>query len=307
MLSGTVTTTAPPLSGEQMELRLDDQRAVVVEVGGGLREYDVAGRQILDGYGDDEVCPAAAGAILVPWPNRVRGGRWEYDGTGQQLDLTEPGAGNAIHGLTRWTPWRLRRIDAAAATASVRIHPRPGWPLLVDVSVDWRLGPDGLTATLIAVNAGTRHAPFGCGFHPYFAVDGGASAATLMLPARRRLVLDGGVPTGETVAFAPGGGAFAVGEQVLDDCLDDLGRDERGVARASVIGADGRGAELWCDAALTHLMVFTADTLPPERRRRSVAVEPMSCPPDALRSGDGLVWLEPGGAATFRWGISRVG
>jgi aldose 1-epimerase len=299
-------TTAPPLSGEQMELRLDDQRAVVVEVGGGLREYEVGGRQVLDGYGEDEVCPGAAGAILVPWPNRVRGGRWDFEGTEQQLDLTEPRAGNAIHGLTRWTPWRLRRIDAAAATASVRIHPRPGWPPLVDVSVDWRLGPDGLTTTLIAINAGARRAPFGCGFHPYFAIAGGANGATLRVPARRRLVLEGGLPAGETVPFSQPDAPFAVGDQVLDDCLVDLVRDEHGVARASVVGADGRGAELWCDAALTHLMVFTADTLAAERRRRSVAVEPMSCPPDALRTDDGLVWLDPGRAATFRWGISAL-
>ena len=297
----------PPPSGEQLELRLDDQRAVIVEVGGGLREYEVGGRAVVDGYGLHERCPAAAGAVLVPWPNRVRGGHWTYDGAEQQLDLSEPAAGNAIHGLARWRSWRLRRLDAAAATASIRIHPQPGWPVAVDVAVDWRLGPGGLSATVSAVNPGDRPAPFGCGFHPYLAVDGGAGAAVLTLPARRRLVLDSQLPTGATVPFDGPATPFSVGDQIFDDCLADLVRDTDGTVRATALGGDGCGATVWGDAGITHLMVFTGDTLGPPRRRRSVAIEPMSCPPDALRSGEGLHWLDPGGSATFRWGIAAVG
>lgn len=297
---------APPPSGEQLELHLGDQRAVVVEVGGGLRRYEVAGRRVVDGYELDERCPGGAGAVLVPWPNRVRGGRWTYQGEEQQLELTEPAAGNAIHGLGRWLAWRLHRVDAAAVTASVRIHPRPGWPVRVDVSVDWRLGPEGLSATVTAVNPGDRRAPFGCGFHPYLAVDGGAGSAVLTLPARRRLVLDQQLPTGATEPFEPASTPFAIGDRTYDDCFDDLVRDAGGIVRASAVGRDGRGASVWGDAAITHLMVFTADTLPGDRRRRSVAIEPMSCPPDALRTGDGLTWLDPGGSATARWGISPI-
>ena len=297
----------PPPSGEQLELRLEDQRAVIVEVGGGLRGYEAGGRAVVDGYALEERCPAAAGAVLVPWPNRVRGGRWTYEGAEQQLDLTEPAAGNAIHGLARWSPWRLHRVDAAAATAAIRIGPQPGWPVAVDVSIDWRLDPGGLGAVLTAANPGDRRVPLGCGFHPYIAVAGGVDAAVLTLPARRRLVLEAQLPTGASQPLGSPEAPFALGARALDDCFADLLHDGDGIVRATAIGADGRGASVWGDAGITHLMVFTGDTLGLPRRRRAVAIEPMSCPPDALRSGEGLLWLDPGASATFRWGISPIG
>jgi aldose 1-epimerase len=279
---------------------------VIVEVGGGVRSYDLGDRPVLDGYGLEERCPGAAGAVLVPWPNRVRGGCWTYEGATQQLELSEPAAGNAIHGLARWVAWRLRRIDEAAATASLRIHPQPGWPVTMDVAVEWRLGPRGLDATVIAVNAGDRRVPFGCGFHPYVAVEGGAGAATITVPARRRLVLEAQLPTGATEPFAPVATPFALGDRAFDDCFDDLVRGADGIVRATATGQGGRGATVWGDGAITHLMVFTGDTQPPARRRRSVALEPMTCPPDALNSGAGLLWLDPGEVATVRWGVSPI-
>ena len=49
-------------------------------------------------------------------------------------------------------------------------------------------------------------------------------------------------------------------------------------------------------------MLFTGDPLP-DVARRSLAVEPMTCPPDAFRSGEDLIRLEPGGSFTSTWGI----
>ena len=67
-------------SGEQIELELGDQRVVVVEVGGGLREYAAGGRAVLDGYDEDELCSSGRGQLLIPWPNRIADGRYEFDG-----------------------------------------------------------------------------------------------------------------------------------------------------------------------------------------------------------------------------------
>jgi aldose 1-epimerase len=49
-------------SGQQIEIVLGDQRAVVVEVGGGLRSYQAGRRELLDGYGADEMCSLGPGA-----------------------------------------------------------------------------------------------------------------------------------------------------------------------------------------------------------------------------------------------------
>ena len=67
-------------SGEQFEIAFADQRAVVVEVGGGLRTYSAAGREMIDGYGQEEMAHRAAGRCSCPWPNRIAGGGYEFAG-----------------------------------------------------------------------------------------------------------------------------------------------------------------------------------------------------------------------------------
>ena len=90
----TMTSPTAP-SGEQLELVHRDRQAVVVEVGGGLRTLAVGGREVLDGYAVDELCTSGRGQVLMPWPNRIEDGRYEFDGRRHQLPLTEPGEGNA--------------------------------------------------------------------------------------------------------------------------------------------------------------------------------------------------------------------
>jgi aldose 1-epimerase len=94
-------------SGEQFELAHGDQRAVVVEIGAGLRTHSINGQELLDGYGADEICSSGRGQVLIPWPNRLEDGSYEFDGRRHQLPLTEPRRGNAIHGLVRSVPWTV--------------------------------------------------------------------------------------------------------------------------------------------------------------------------------------------------------
>ena len=301
--------TVPP-SGDQFEIASGDQRAVVVEVGGGLRTYTAAGRDVLDGYGADEMCSGGRGQVLSPWPNRVAGGRWDHDGQPRQLALTEPAAGNAIHGLVRWASWTADEHSSDAVTMIYRLHPQPGWPGTLDLRVHYALDADGLSVTTEARNAGSERCPYGTGAHPYLTV-GGATVdeATLTLPATSWLPADAhGIPIGrEPVAGtdydfttpAP------IGSARLDTGFGDLRRDADGLARARLATADAsRAVTLWADTAYTHLMVFTGDTLPPARRRRGLAVEPMSCPPNALVTGEDLIWLDPGERHRARWGLT---
>src|SRR5690348_3976375 len=99
-------------SGEQIEIRAGDQRAVIVEIGAGLRAYTVADRELLDGYGAEEMASAGRGQVLMPWPNRLQDGAYEFEGRSHQLPLTEPSSHNAIHGLVRWVSWSVREREA---------------------------------------------------------------------------------------------------------------------------------------------------------------------------------------------------
>ena len=96
--------TAP--SGRQFTIRHGATEATVVEVGGGLRTFTIEGRDVLDGYGVDDMASAGRGKVLIPWPNRIDGGRYEWNGQTQQLPLNELDKSTAIHGLVRWQAWQ---------------------------------------------------------------------------------------------------------------------------------------------------------------------------------------------------------
>ena len=113
-------------SGEQVEISRDDQTAVVVTVGGGLREYRAGGRPVLDGYEAFEICDGGRGHLLVPWPNRLRDGAYDWAGRRLQLPLSEPERGNAIHGLARWVRWEVIERSAARAILGLDQPARPG-------------------------------------------------------------------------------------------------------------------------------------------------------------------------------------
>lgn len=304
-------TPVPP-SGEQVELVYGDWRATVTEVGATLRRLGHGDRPVLAGFELDEQASAGRGQVLLPWPNRVRDGRWRWRGQDLQLPLTEPAHSNASHGLVRWIPWRLTVEAAATVRADVLLRPQPGYPFALDVSVTYALDDDGLRVTTVATNVGADPAPYGHGMHPYLlASDGGGlvDAWELTVPAATRLHVDErGLPTGSQPVDGTDldfRGGRLIGDTVLDTPVTDLPRDADGTASVRLRDpAGGRGVRLWVDEAYPWLQVFTGDTLSPALRRRAVAVEPMTCPPDALRSGTDLVVLEPGGSHTARWGLT---
>jgi aldose 1-epimerase len=272
-------------------------------VGGGLRVYSADGRDVLDGYGEDKLCSSGRGQLLIPWPNRIADGRYEFDGRVEQLPLDEPERGNAIHGLVRWAAWDVvERHRDRVAIAHV-LHPRPGYPFTLAVRVEYALAADGLTIRTEATNVGTEACPYGAGAHPYLAVaDGSVDELTLTIPADTVLESD---DRGLPVAARPVDGTdfdFRSPKQVgalrLDHCFGDLAREGDGRARVRL----GNGTSLWADRSFNYLMVFTGDGLP-DVDRRSLAVEPMTCPPNAFRSGDGLARLEPDETHVATWGV----
>jgi aldose 1-epimerase len=274
--------------------------------GGGLRGLIVGTWDVVVPYPAGEVVPGWPGAVLLPWPNRVRDGRWTWQGRELQLDVESPESPNALHGLVAWQPWAALRQDGTSATVATTVGPHQGYPFRLAGAVDYALEPQRLTVTVRVRNLGTAPAPFGAGMHPYLSVgataDGDLGRAELGLPVRSALELDGGLPTGARRPFD--GDVGRIGERSFDDAFTDLVRDDDGWARTRLRGPAGE-LELAVDGAWRWLQVFSGDKLPEGRRRRSLAVEPMTCPPNALADGADLVVLEPGadwsGTWTLRW------
>jgi aldose 1-epimerase len=293
-------------SGEQFELHHGDQRAVVVEVGAGLRSYRVGGRDVIDGYELGEHADGARGQPLIPWPNRLRDGRYEWQGETHQLPLSEPALGNAIHGLVRWRNWGVLAWAAGRVTFGLRLFPMPGYPFTLGLTIEYELNEAGLRVCTRAENLGTQACPYGVGFHPYLTLGGTIDAARLTLPVERFLIADErAIP----ISSAPVAGSrydfrepHEIGRLALDTCFCDPRRDSDGRARVTLADEDA-SVTLWLGEAFRYLMVYSGDTLAAGRRRRGLAVEPMSCAPNAFAGGEGLVSLEPRETHVAEWGI----
>jgi aldose 1-epimerase len=304
-----------PLTGQQYEIEAGEYRATVTELGAGLRELLFRGQALVAGYEADQLPPAGAGALLAPWPNRIDGGRYTFDGAELQLALTEPARGNAIHGLTRWTAWTPVTHAASAVVLRSAPHGYQGYPFCVEIDAEYRLDEEtGLHVAITARNLGARAAPYGTGSHPYLTVrTASVDECQLTLPASCWLPMDDrGIPSGPVAPVEDTAYDFrqprVIGNTQLDHALTGLERDGEGRARAELAAGGGSGARvgLWAGEGYRWLQVFTGDPLGPDRRRKAVAIEPMTCPPNAFVTGEDLLVLEPGQTVAHAWGIQAL-
>ena len=294
--------------GTTVEIAAADQRVLVDGVGGGLSAYSVGGRELVDGYPPGTPSTSGRGQVLMPWPNRLEDGAYEFDGRTHQLPLTEPERSNAIHGLVREEPWTVADVEAHRVVVEHVLQPRPGYPFTLSLSVEYSLSEGGLHVRTTATNVGAEACPFGSGQHPYLTL-GTPVVDSLVMRAPGRTVLiedDRGIPRGRE---AVDGTEYdfrrprEIGETTLDDAFTDLERGEDGLARVELRDPTSRaGLTLWLDESYNYVQLFTGDPLP-DVSRRSLAVEPMTCPANAFRTGEDLVRLEPGASCTSAWGI----
>lgn len=296
-------------TGEQLEITQSGSRAVVTTVGAGLRLFEVDGVPYTETFGPDEEPPKGAGAVLIPWPNRVAGARWTHNGQPQDLEITEPSRGNAIHGLVRHETWTVTEHAKSKVTMEVTIDGRPGYPFPFRTTISYELALRGLNVTHTMHNLGEEVMPFGVGAHPYLR-PGTLSLADcdIKLSATTAMVLDPVrmIPIGQPVDTRGTEYDFRRGELLCDLQFDHAfgGCKPRGngLVRHSVGNPRG-GVELWADRDFRWVQVFTPFDYPGARGGFAIAVEPMTCPPDALNSGIDLLHLDPGKSWTGRWGI----
>jgi aldose 1-epimerase len=289
------------ISGAWHRISAGEFEADISEVGAGLAGLRHAGRPVTSPWPADALPPMSCGAVLLPWPNRIREGRYSFGGTDHQLPLTEPAKHNAIHGLVRWERWSVGVEASDSITLTLELVPQTGYPFELSASISYALDPAaGLSVTARVTNRGPATAPFGIGFHPYLDLDGGDYDSTVVgVPAATVLIADGQqIPIGarpvagtEYQLLPP----VRLGELRLDDCFTDL------VGSSATVGFDGRVTELWWDESFRFVQAFTA---PDRFGRTAVAIEPMTCPANAFNSHDGLITLERGESYTGRWGIS---
>jgi aldose 1-epimerase len=303
-------------TGEQFRLTAtwgtSTTEAIVTELAAGLRTLTVGGMHLTEPFAESAKPSFGNGIVLVPWPNRVRDAVWQLDGEEQQLDVTEPAQGNAIHGLLRNTAYRVLERSEASVTLGATVFPQHGYPFLLQTSVRYEVVADGLTVTHSIRNSSGASAPVAVGAHPFLRVgDATIEDLTIEVQAGTWFETDARQnPIGEHPVDGTDYDLSAgrrVGDLTLDTAFGAV-QMEDGIARHRLSASDGRWVELWQDADFGHVQVFTAPAFEREDGKGlAVAIEPMTAPANALNSGDGLHWLQPAETWTLSWGIATGG
>lgn len=300
-------------SGRQLRLAAHGYEATIASIGATLRSLTHEGRDLVVPFDADEVRPNYRGATLAPWPNRVVDGRYSFGGESHQLPLSEPQRGQALHGLAAWLEFADRRVESDRIVLAAVIEPQRGYPFRVEVEVEYRLGADGLTQTVTGRNLGADAAPWGTGPHPYLVAGAGrVDDWTLGLPASEVLTVtdDRLSPIAvEPVDRHPQWDFRSprpIGDTFIDHAFTGLAR-ESGAAEVRLTARGGGGVAISWDDACPWVQVHTADTPRVEATHRvGLAVEPMTCAPDAFNSGEGLVELAPGATHAASWTIRAL-
>ena len=304
-----------PLSGTQFVLEAHGYTAAIASIGASVRSLRYHGRNLIVPFDANQVRPFFRGAILAPWPNRVVDGKYTFGGVEQQLSITEPSRGHALHGLVSWLNFAVVRQAADRLVLAATVEAQPGYPHRVTLEVDFALDAGGLRTAVTAVNAGPNAAPFGVAPHPYLvAGDGRVNDWTLELAAQRILTVthDRLIPLHLCDLDA---GDLAVFDfrtpRTIDDTFIDHGftgfdRDDEGMATLRLTTTAGSGVEMIWGPECPWVQVHTADQLVPSIDRIGLAVEPMTCPPDAFNSGMNLNVLEPSGSTRASWTVRAI-
>ena len=299
---------------EEITLRAGHYLAVITPVGGGLRVLEYQGNPLTESYPAATPAPLSAGVCLAPWPNRVGDGVFNFHGHSHQLQITEPERNNAIHGFVAGRRFEVEYAHESEAKLTIVIEPQEGWPWRMWLSLQYALDAKaGLQCRMSVENQSAQVAPFAAGMHTYLSAHGAAiDECTVQVPAAKILPLDPvrNLPCGPVVALEDYEHDVVLNHRLLDGLwldypytdlatttrVDTSGKSHDVIEHVVSQGA-GKAVKLWTDPAFGWVQVFSADPAKDcgyPGKGRALAIEPMTAPPDALRSGIDLIELAPG-------------
>ena len=197
------------------------------------------------------------------------------------------------------------RVDDDAVELAIDVLPQPGYPFRLNLGVTWSVSADGLRCRLRARNAGSDDAPFGVAAHPYVGVPGaGVGDLVLTVPATSWMEVDADLHPVTLHGVDGTAYDFRSGAPLAGINMDTAFADRVGTESARLSGPAGT-VEMWAGAEFRWWQVYTSDYFPPEspRHRSTVALEPMTCGPDAFNTGRDLIVLGAGEEWSGEWGV----
>lgn len=226
--------------------------------------------------------------ILFPFPNRIDGGLYSFEGKSYQLPINEQGNNNAIHGMVAKSPFNVHHQEVIGNVASITLrHVYDGskayYPFAFVLDATFVYDINGAFKLILsAKNTGTKTLPFGLGWHPYFKIgDNGLNTLILKIPEIEHLILgERNLPTGEAKVFNHT--SLKLSDWALDDCFRLKSAGMSCELASDLINLKMEGSDEY-----QYLQIFTPDGL------GTVAVEPMTSGVNVFNNREGLRLLKP--------------
>ena len=286
--------------------------ATIARVGAALVSWKSGSTELVEPGHLEAVGPYCEGIVMSPWANRLEDGQWSHRGATLEFPINIQSQNNSNHGLLIDHPYDVVEQTDSSISLGALIHARMAYPFNVFTTVKYELVVGGIKVTHTAENRSAEAAPYAVGGHPYFQFSGVATAelvlrsgaATVLEVNERQIPVAKAATVGTRFDLRAG---VRVGDNFYDHDFTDLAFDEAGLAHTYLTAPDGSQLEIWQDANFKHVVIFSPDfywDVDSDKRRNAIAIEPQTAAANAFRTGEDLIWLQPGQSFAATWGVN---
>lgn len=282
---------------------------VLPDFGAGLNDLVVKNEKdqlisVIDGYRSEaEIIndhdTAFKGSKLSPFPNRIPDGVYEFNGKRYQLPINEVGANNNLHALLHNQPFGILDQEETDTRAVLKLGydykgKDQGYPFDYSLKLTYTFSTEGISINTQIENLSDTSIPMGDGWHPYFKFED-LNKVHMQMGSAYRLSSNFGNKLNGQHGFEQ---SRAIDQDTLDDCFRVNGEEN-----FSILLEDRNNRialKIWQESAKNEYKYFQIYTPP---SRRSIAIEPVTCPPNAFNTEEGLIKLEPKQVVSMTFGI----
>ncbi len=273
---------------------------IIPDFGANLMSLQLEGKdkiyELLDRYENTEAFQAhrwSKSDWLIPYPNRIKDGKYTYEGTQYHFELNHPRTESSIHGFCKNKKFDIKEIVLNEDFAQVDLFYNyngnlNAFPFPFEVNLQYILSKNNSLEIYIYIkNTGENKMPAGIGWHPYFKWSENIEVSFLQMPACNRVEVDHNlIPVGGEKLYDKFLSLNQIGETKFDNCFHLAGNAP---FKTRLTNAEkSLQVELQTDKNFPYLQVF----IPPDRH--CIALEPMTCNVNAFNNKEGLKILSPG-------------